>query len=147
MIWPVSGVHSLNQSEIINSAMLMEERKRGRFGSKYEGIGHPWERKSSAAARETISWHYVNKDHARKNGRCYSDKNYHSQVKTIHKTLRKKAHSIAGLVELYHGNKYNSIAFEFTLYSLPNSLVFWLQWKQSAFLQPVQILKTGILGH
>ena len=37
-------------------------------------------------------------------------------------------------------------AVEFTLYSLPNSLASWLQWKQNVFLQPVQILKTGTLG-
>ena len=37
-------------------------------------------------------------------------------------------------------------AIEFTLYSLPNSLASWLQWKQNVFLQPVQILKTGTLG-
>ena len=37
-------------------------------------------------------------------------------------------------------------AIEFALYSLPNSLASWLQWKQNVFLQPVQILKTGTLG-
>ena len=37
-------------------------------------------------------------------------------------------------------------AIEFTLYSLPNSLASWLQWKQNVFLQPIQILKTGTLG-
>ena len=37
-------------------------------------------------------------------------------------------------------------AIEFTLYSLPNSLASWPQWKQNVFLQPVQILKTGTLG-